>query len=80
MSKGITWLASYPKSGNTWFRLLLSQVLNNSTSLHYIRDVNNILGSPMVVSYSWISQVLGFDASLLTEAELDQIRPNLYKW
>lgn len=32
----ITWLASYPKSGNTWVRLLLNAYLNESS------DINNI--------------------------------------
>jgi hypothetical protein len=80
MSKGIVWLASYPKSGNTWFRLLLSHLLNNSTSLHFIRDVNNILGSPMLANHTWMSQVLGFDCNLLTDDELEQVRPSIYKW
>src|SRR5210317_1286339 len=27
--KGVTWLASYPKSGNTWLRLLMSAYRRN---------------------------------------------------
>ena len=26
--KGIVWLASYPKSGNTWFRAFLANLLH----------------------------------------------------
>jgi hypothetical protein len=34
----IIWLASYPKSGNTWVRLFLSSLLNNNENL----DINDI--------------------------------------
>jgi hypothetical protein len=34
----IIWLASYPKSGNTWVRLFLNSLLNNNENL----DINNI--------------------------------------
>jgi len=34
----IIWLASYPKSGNTWVRLFLDALLNNDKNL----DINNI--------------------------------------
>jgi aryl sulfotransferase len=34
----IIWLASYPKSGNTWVRLFLNSLLNNNENL----DINDI--------------------------------------
>jgi len=34
----IIWLASYPKSGNTWVRLFLDKLLNNNENI----DINNI--------------------------------------
>jgi hypothetical protein len=34
----IIWLASYPKSGNTWIRLFLDKLLNNNENI----DINNI--------------------------------------
>ena len=27
---GIVWLASYPKSGNTWFRIFISNLLKDN--------------------------------------------------
>ncbi|MEB3161052.1 MAG: sulfotransferase domain-containing protein [Synechocystis sp.] len=45
-SKNIIWVASYPKSGNTWVRNILAQLLFKTTSfaetLHYIRDIYQI--------------------------------------
>ena len=35
----IIWLASYPKSGNTWVRLFIDALLNNKNNKI---DINNI--------------------------------------
>lgn len=78
--KGIVWLSSYPKSGNTWFRIVLSRLLNNNPSLHYISDIDRILGSPMVANRAWMNKALGFDTHLLDDDELDLLRPDAYKW
>ena len=37
----ITWLASYPKSGNTWIRLLLNAYLNENNDLNKIYVAEN---------------------------------------
>lgn len=79
-SKGIVWLTSYPKSGNTWFRIVLSRLLNQSTTLSYINDIDAILGSPMVANRTWMNKALGFDSTLLDDDELDQLRPAAYTW
>lgn len=78
-AKGIYWLASYPKSGNTWFRIVLARLLNPSSSLHYINDMDTILGSPMVANRSWMNKALGFDSGGLSDDEVDKLRPNTYK-
>jgi hypothetical protein len=36
-NKNIVWLASYPKSGNTWFRSFLSSLLHEK-----VVDINEI--------------------------------------
>lgn len=79
-AKGIFWLSSYPKSGNTWFRIVLSRLLNQATDLHYINNIDRILGSPMLVSRAWMNQVLAVDSMLLDEDELEQIRPAAHQW
>lgn len=78
--KGIIWLSSYPKSGNTWFRIVLSRILNKSSTLNYINDIDTILGSPMVTNRSWMNKTLGYDSTLLHDDEIDQLRPEAYKW
>lgn len=78
--KGITWLASYPKSGNTWFRIVLTHVLLPNANLDSINNMDAVLGSPMLVNRSWINKVLGFESSLLRDDELDALRPELYRW
>jgi hypothetical protein len=78
--KGIMWLSSYPKSGNTWFRIFLSRVLNQSAERNYINDIDAILGSPMVANRSWMNKTLGFDSTLLTPDEVDELRPGAYAW
>ena len=80
MHKGIVWLSSYPKSGNTWFRIVLSRLLNQSDNLNYINDIDIILGSPMVASRGWMNKTLGFDSTLLDDDEIDQLRPAAYAW
>src|SRR6188472_683690 len=79
-SKGIVWLTSYPKSGNTWFRIVLSRLLNQATTLSYINDIDTILGSPMVANRGWMNKALGFDSTFLDDDELDQLRPGAYTW
>lgn len=79
-ANGIIWLASYPKSGNTWFRILLSHILNTSDALHYINDINSILGSHMLAERRWMNAVSGFDTTLLSHEEVDQLRPAAYTW
>lgn len=78
-SKGIVWLSSYPKSGNTWFRIVLSRLLMQSTNLSYINDIDKILGSPMVANRRWMDQTLGYDSASLADDELDKLRPMLYQ-
>lgn len=79
-AKKIIWLASYPKSGNTWFRILLSHILNTDKDLHYINDIDKILGSPMLAERRWMNAVTGFDTTLLSHEETDQLRPEACSW
>lgn len=76
----IVWLSSYPKSGNTWFRIVLSHVLNQSEHLSYINDIDSILGSPMGANRMWMNKMIGFDSNLLSDDEIDQLRPGAYQW
>lgn len=79
LNTGIFWLASYPKSGNTWFRIILARLLNQSSSLHYINDIDTILGSPMVANRHWMNKALGYNSASLSDDAVDVLRPTTYK-
>ncbi|CDZ77632.1 Sulfotransferase domain protein [Legionella massiliensis] len=78
LNKGIVWLASYPKSGNTWFRIVLSNLLN---SVGQTLDLNKetIIGTG-AAARSMMDKALGFDSNLLNEDELEKLRPLVYCW
>lgn len=75
--KGLFWLASYPKSGNTWFRIVLANLLNTSTNPINLNQINT---GAIASSRCWIDEALGFDSACLDHDELDQLRPAIYKW
>ena len=67
----IVWLASYPKSGNTWFRAFLSNLLYGSA-----RPVNiDELGIPWGVSRCQFDRLCGLDSSLLLSEEINALWP-----
>jgi len=75
--QGIFWLASYPKSGNTWFRIVLANVLQPSQQALNINQINitrNASNRELFV------EALGFNSYLLSEDELLQLRPRVYQW
>jgi aryl sulfotransferase len=73
----IVWLASFPKSGNTWFRLLIANLLNEGAQPV---DINAIphLGS-MASARSPFDQITLLDSGLLTHDEADALRPRVYE-
>ena len=76
IDQGIFWLASYPKSGNTWFRIVLANLLNKSTKPV---DLNHLQTGAIASARCWVDEVLGFDSALLDHDELDQLRPLIYQ-
>ena len=40
----ILWLASYPKSGNTWTRILISQLISkNNNELNFYEEAKKLI-------------------------------------
>lgn len=77
MSAPIHWLASYPKSGNTWLRLVLSQLTGEADGP---ADFNAIAGGTIASDRNWIDQALGFPSAELTRDEILDLRPAVYRW
>ncbi len=74
---GIYWLASYPKSGNTWFRAFIRNLQADSDTPV---DINDLSTGAIASSRGWIDEVLGFDAADLYHDEVDALRPDVYRW
>jgi hypothetical protein len=76
--RGIVWLASYPKSGNTWFRIFLTHILN-AANQELNLNKQTIVGTGSSARFV-MDRVLGFDSRLLSEDELEPLKPAIYDW
>jgi aryl sulfotransferase len=74
---GIYWLASYPKSGNTWFRTFLSNFHSNGEQPVVINELDSDI---IASARAWLDDVLGFDTADLSDAEIERLRPSVYDW
>jgi len=74
--KNIIWLASYPKSGNTWFRVFLTNLMTESNKPAYI---NNLKKTTIASNRYVFDSLTGIESSDLTFEEIDKIRPFVYK-
>ena len=71
----IIWLASYPKSGNTWFRVFLTNLLRNAEAP---ASINELESTPIASARGIFDENMGFEASDLAADEIDRLRPELY--
>jgi aryl sulfotransferase len=74
--KKIVWLASYPKSGNTWFRAFLTALLNPGSGLV---DINNMHPTTIASSRQLFDEMAGVASADLTADEIDRLRPLVYR-
>jgi len=71
------WLASYPKSGNTWLRMLIA---NLSAKGDRPVDINNLPERGGVASNRGsFDHLTLIDSGLLTNDEIDCLRPSIYE-
>ena len=71
------WLASYPKSGNTWFRML---VANLSAKDGQPVDINDLPERGGIASARGpFDHLLLIESGLLTHDEIDSMRPLVYE-
>ncbi len=72
----LVWLASYPKSGNTWVRLFLAAYTHPEQDEV---DINNVDVSLHAAHRDLFDRVIGLEASDLTPAEIERFRPDVYR-
>jgi aryl sulfotransferase len=72
VTAGTVWLASYPKSGNTWLRAVLSAWLCDGPV-----DLARLVGQPIASSRAAFDSVIGMPSSRLTPGEIAVLRPRV---
>jgi hypothetical protein len=74
--KNIIWLASYPKSGNTWFRVFLTNLLQDNDEP---ADINQLERTPIASARGVFDETVGIEAADLTHEEVERLRPEVYE-
>ncbi len=78
MSGGIIWLASYPKSGNTWLRIFLENLFRNTQLPADINDLNVVRFSDN--SYSLYEAVCGKTLLNESDSNIHKLRNQVQKY
>ena len=72
------WLASYPKSGNTWFRMVVANLHAEDDEMI---DINNLPERGGIASARQpFDNILMVESGLLTHEETDRMRPMLHRF
>ncbi len=72
---GIWWLASYPKSGNTWLRVVLASLSSGRPA-----DFNSMpLMSLIATNRTWFDKAIGLESADLTIEQEFNLRPRAYE-
>ncbi|MDD4921046.1 MAG: sulfotransferase domain-containing protein [Bacteroidales bacterium] len=74
--KNLIWLVSYPKSGNTWFRMFLA---NYQKNLPMPISLAEIEPTPIASSSVGFEETIGLNPFDLTPKEVDMYRPEMYR-
>ena len=70
------WLASYPKSGNTWLRILIANLATTGKPV----DINDIPEPRSIATgRQTFDDIMLIDSDLLSHDEIDRLRPRLYE-
>lgn len=73
----IVWLASYPKSGNTWFRIFLANLAAAGSGPADINNLNE-LGN-IASDRREFEAVTMLDSDILSHDDIDCLRPRVYE-
>ena len=68
----IVWLASYPKSGSTWLRAVLTNYLRDDDEP---ASINALIGRPIASDRDAFDEALGLESSDMTRDEVLRYRP-----
>lgn len=74
---GFVWLASYPKSGNTWLRLFLENLLSGGDQPC---DINHLLHIGHASTLEKFARHSGIDPTLLSHDEMERLQPDFYRY
>jgi aryl sulfotransferase len=74
---GIVWLASFPKSGNTWFRIFLANLAAGDAGPADINDLDERGG--IASDRQAFEAATLLDSGLLSFDDVDALRPRLYE-
>lgn len=72
----IVWLASYPKSGNTWVRALLTNYLRDTDEP---ASIDALIGGPIASSRRWFDEWAGIEATALPANVVSCMRADVYR-
>jgi hypothetical protein len=73
-SKNLIWLASYPKSGNTWFRAFLTALFNDGRV-----DINHLTMDGIFSSRGIFNDQTDLDSTDLYDEEIKNLIPDVYR-
>lgn len=74
--KNIYWIASFPKSGSTWFRIFLSNLISNTKTPININNINSTLNAS---NRNYFDTITGLSSSDLSASEILSLRPQVYQ-
>jgi hypothetical protein len=72
----IVWLASYPKSGNTWARIFLNNYILDGEAP---ANINQLEEGMHAGTRELFDRLTGVESSDLTPGEIDRVRPWMYQ-
>ncbi len=78
MASGILWIASYPKSGNTWMRIFLANFIANAGSPVNINDLPSLAAKDMAGAL--FAVVSGQPFGRLSGREINFLRPAVHRY
>lgn len=75
----VVWLASWPKSGNTWLRALLANFLSESDMPVHLEELSNLMPGGHAASRTVFDTMAGIESSHCTDDEAELWRPTVYR-